>query len=378
MKRIKIIVLFTLFPAIFLSAQETLEQNIKKSLDSIVNESGYPGAVFSYVLADGTIHSVASGYADIERKMEMTPEYKMLSGSTGKTFVSAIALKLIDKGKLRLNDSLKCFFSSEPWFSKIPNHNTITVHHLMQHTSGIQRYEFKERFLADVVKDPDRVWKPEELLFYVFDDQPLFKAGTSYSYADTNYILLGMIIEKVTGERYYDILKKWITDPLVLTSVVPSTTKVIDSMACGYSGENNEFGFTNRSIDENGKFNNNTQFEWTGGGLAYKTRDYAKWLKLLHGSKFFINEELITEFYSGFPTKEGSDYGLGLQIYNIPNFGEIYGHSGFFPGYLTIGNFHRDTRTIGVLQINTSETDKLSGFFRNYLFLFKKVISHKN
>ena len=78
------------------------------------------------------------------------------------------------------------------------------VRQLMNHTSGLIRYEFKDQFTKDLTANPDKVWKPEELLSYLFDEKAPFEAGKSWDYSDTNYIVLGMIIEKVTGKKYYD------------------------------------------------------------------------------------------------------------------------------------------------------------------------------
>ena len=84
---------------------------------------------------------------------------------------------------------------------------------LMNHTSGLVRYEFKEQFTKDLTANPDRVWKPEELIAYILDTQPPFAAGKGWDYSDTNYIVLGMIIEKVTGTSYYDLAKARLLNP---------------------------------------------------------------------------------------------------------------------------------------------------------------------
>lgn len=357
------------------SIENTLETKLQSVVDSLTTASNYPGMVFSYVEPDGEVVSLASGYADLESQEKMTANHKMLSGSTGKTFVSAIAFKLMEQGKLDLYEPLKKYIGKEDWFAKIPNHETLIIKHLMNHSSGIQRYEFKPEFIEEVVKDADRIWQPVELLQYIFNDEPLFEAGKGYSYADTNYILLGMVIEQIAGKTFYELLETDIVTPFKLTSITPSSIKKIDGMACGYSGEENLFKFTNRSIDENG-FLNNTQFEWTGGGLAFKTSDYARWLKLLHEGKVFNMRLFGGEFYDAIETNEGGKYGLGVQVFELPQLGTLYGHMGFFPGYLTLGFYNPDTKVVGVMQINTSEDEKLKGLFRNYMALMDVLIKN--
>ena len=83
----------------------------------------------------------------------------------------------------------------------------------MNHTSGLVRYEFNERFTADLTASPDRVWKPQELVAYILDTQPPFAAGQGWDYSDTNYIVLGMIMEKVTGRTYYDLARERVLRP---------------------------------------------------------------------------------------------------------------------------------------------------------------------
>ena len=80
----------------------------------------------------------------------------------------------------------------------------ITVRQLMNHTSGLVRYEFKEQFTKDLTANPDKVWRPEELVSYLLDEKAPFEAGKGWDYSDTNYIVLGMIIERVTGKKFYD------------------------------------------------------------------------------------------------------------------------------------------------------------------------------
>jgi D-alanyl-D-alanine carboxypeptidase len=87
------------------------------------------------------------------------------------------------------------------------------VRQLMNHTSGLVRYEFKEQFTKDLTANPDKVWRPEELVAYLLDEKAPFEAGKGWDYSDTNYIVLGMIIEKVTGKKFYDEARKRVLKP---------------------------------------------------------------------------------------------------------------------------------------------------------------------
>jgi hypothetical protein len=180
-----------------------------------------------------------------------------------KTYVAAIALQLVKEGKLGLDDKIEKYLGKETWFARLPNARDITVRMLMNHTSGLVRYELNEKFLADLTKNPAKVWQPEEEVAYLFDAKAPFAAGQGWDYSDTNYIVLGMIIERVTQSRYYDLLRKRLLRPLKLNDTVPSDSRRIPGLAQGYAGEKNVFGGSDAMLI-NGQFAINPQFEWTG------------------------------------------------------------------------------------------------------------------
>src|SRR6185436_11579478 len=101
------------------------------------------------------------------------------------------------------------------------NAKDITVRQLMNHTSGLARYEFKDKFTRDLTANPEKRWQPAELVAYLLDEKAPFSAGSGWDYSDTNYIVLGMIIEKVTGKKFYDEANRRLIKPLKLTNTIP-------------------------------------------------------------------------------------------------------------------------------------------------------------
>jgi D-alanyl-D-alanine carboxypeptidase len=216
------------------------------------------------------------------------------------------------------------------------------------------RYEFKEQFTKDLTADTDKVWRPLELISYIFDTQAPFEAGKGWDYSDTNYIVLGMIIEKVTGKRYYDLVDKRILQPLKLRHTVASDSRVIRGLVQGYAGEGNPFGGTDAMIKD-GKFSINPQFEWTGGGMASTTEDLARWAKAMYEARAFdarLLPEMLTGTSAPMLGKEAK-YGLGVII-RPTGLGTSYGHSGFFPGYLTEMIYFPEHKIALALQVNSS------------------------
>lgn len=331
-----------------------LETALQLKLDEWHRAGSFPGATLGVVLANGESFGLATGFSDREAKTPMKPTDRMLAGSVGKTFAAATALQLIKEGKLGLDDRIEKYLGREPWFSRLPNARDITVRQLMNHSSGLVRYEFKEQFTKDLTASPEKTWKPAELVAYLLDERPPFAAGKGWDYSDTNYIVLGMIIEKVTGKKFYDEANNRLLKPLKLTNTIPQDGPRLTGVVQGYAGPNNPFGGTDAMI-VNGKFAINPQFEWTGGGYASTAHDLARWAKMLYEGKAF-SPDLLPQVVKGVaaPMLGGeTKYGLGVIIRKTA-IGTSYGHSGFFPGYMTDMMYFPEHKIAIAVQVNTS------------------------
>ena len=331
-----------------------LRERLQAKLDELHRNGKFPGATIGVVLADGKSFGLATGFSDREAKTPMKASDLMLQGSVGKTYAAALAMQLVKEGKIKLDERIEKYLGRESWFARLPNSKEITVRMLMNHTSGLVRYEFKDQFTKDLTANVDKVWKPEELIAYILDTKAPFEAGKGWDYSDTNYIVLGMIIEKVTGKRFYELVRKRILQPLKLGNTVPSDSRRIPGLAQGYAGEGNPFGGTDAMI-VGGKFAINPQFEWTGGGYASTTEDLARWAKAMYEGRAF-DAGLLPEMLTGTPAPmlgKEAKYGLGVII-RPTTFGMSYGHSGFFPGYITEMIYFPDHKIALAIQVNSS------------------------
>jgi D-alanyl-D-alanine carboxypeptidase len=331
-----------------------LRTALQVKLDEWHKAGSFPGATFGVVLENGESFGLAVGFSDREAKTPMRSTDRMLAGSVGKTFAAATALQLIKEGKIGLDDKIEKYLGREPWFARLPNAKEITVRQLMNHTSGLVRYEFKEQFTRDLTAHPGKAWKPEELVAYLFDEKAPFEAGKGWDYSDTNYIVLGMIIEKVTGRKFYDEANRRLLRPLNLTGTIPQDGPRLKGVIQGYAGPNNPFGGTDAMI-VNGQFAINPQFEWTGGGYASTAQDLARWAKMIYEGKAFA-PDLLPQVLEGVPAPmlgRDTKYGLGVIIRKTA-LGTAYGHSGFFPGYLTEMMYFPEHKVALAVQVNTS------------------------
>lgn len=145
-------------------AQAGLAEQFQATLDGLRAEHGFPGATASYVLADGSTGVAAMGFADLERHTAMTAHSRMLAASIGKTFVGATTLALAREGRLDLDAPLSLHLSGRPWFTRLPNHASITLRHLLNHTSGLTDHVHATAFAAAVAgtwRDHDNPFSPE-------------------------------------------------------------------------------------------------------------------------------------------------------------------------------------------------------------------------
>jgi D-alanyl-D-alanine carboxypeptidase len=336
------------------SNKTELKTALQSKLDEWHKSGSFPGATLGVAFANGESFGLAVGFSDRETKTLMKPNDRMLAGSVGKTFAAATALQLIKEGKIRLDDKIEKYLSREPWFSRLPNAKEITVRQLMNHTSGLVRYEFKDEFTKDLTADPQKTWKPAELVSYLLDEKPPFEAGRGWDYSDTNYIVLGMIIEKVTGRKFYDEANRRLLKPLKLNDTIPQDGPRLTGLVQGYAGPNNPFGGKDAMI-QNGKFTINPQFEWTGGGYVSTAQDLARWAKMIYEGKAFSPALLpqVLEGVSAPMLGRETKYGLGVIIRQT-SAGTSYGHSGFFPGYITDMMYFPDQKVAVAVQVNTS------------------------
>ncbi len=337
-----------------------LKGDLQTKLDEWHKAGKFPGATLGVVLPDGQAIGLAVGYSDRDAKTPMKPTDRMLAGSTGKTFAAAMAMQLVKNGQLNLDDKIEKFFGKEPWFARVSNAKDITVRQLMNHTSGLVRYEFKKEFTDFLTANPYKVWTPEDRLAYLFDAPAPFEAGKGWEYSDTNYIVLGMILEKIAGKQFYDEADRRFIKRLKLTNTIPQTGPVLKGVVQGYAGPNNPFGGKDAMI-ENGKFIVNPQLEWTGGGWASTGEDLARWAKLMYEGKAF-DPSMVAIMIDGVPARLGPNvkYGLGAIIRPTAS-GLTYGHSGFFPGYMTDMMYFPEKKIAVAVQVNSSAPQIFGG-----------------
>jgi D-alanyl-D-alanine carboxypeptidase len=329
--------------------------SLQSALDDWRASIQSPGASLGVVTEDGTVTALVSGVSNRASATPMKTSDLLMAGSVGKTFFAALAVRLIEQGRLNLNAPISTYLGSKPWFSRLPNAKDITVRMLMTHTSGLVRYEMNPKFTADLRAQPDKVWTPEEEIAYLLDATPPFAAGQGWDYSDTNYIVLGLIMEGITGTKAYDEIERWFIKPMMLSGIVPTTSRRIPGLAAGYAGPKDPLGLPDEVV-QNGVFVINPQFEWAGGGYATTAAALAEWGHALYMAKAISPRARDLMIAEAVPARLGPEtrYGLGVIVRPTTPAGPAWGHSGFFPGYQTELLHLPERRLTLAIQVNTS------------------------
>ena len=336
------------------------QTSIQRYLDDWRAAAGVPGVTLAIVTKDGQVQSFASGESDTATHRKMQPTDLMPAGSTGKTLFAAVAVQLIESGQLDLDAPISKYLGTRPWFSRLPNAKDVTVRQLMTHTSGIIRYEFNDKFTTDLRANPGKVWTPEEQIAYLFDTAAPFAAGQGWDYSDTNYIVLGLIVEQITGAKYYDLIRERLLTPFKLPGLVPSTSRTIPGLVQGYVGPGDPILPAGGPMLTNGVLAFNPQMEWAGGGFATNAVDLARWGHELYAGAAISDRARKLMLDAAVPAKlgAGSTYGLGVIIRPPATAAGMtsptWGHSGYFPGYMSELIYVPDTGTTLAIQINSS------------------------
>lgn len=331
---------------------KSIERELQSTLDSLVQNSRIPGLTLAIHFNETDHLVLAAGHSEADKPMR--PYARMFGGSTGKMYVSAIALDLISQDKLHLDTKISTYFNHTNWFEHLPNGDEITVRNLMQHTSGIPRYIFQESFLADLKTHPLKDRSPEQCIGHVLKMEAVHPVGKGFGYSDTNYLLLGLIIEKVSGKSYVSLLSDFLKMH-DLKNTEPSQLDLANRIVQGHVSDNG-LQLPAFSIIDN-QYSINPTFEWTGGGTVTSSEDLAKLVFLLHTDQVLDSSayQLMVSPVSqstGQPHWEG--YGLGTFVYNFDN-SISYGHGGFFPGYQSHVEFMPDRQYAIAIQVNSDD-----------------------
>jgi D-alanyl-D-alanine carboxypeptidase len=337
-----------------------LETRLSDRLAALVAGGKAPGVTAAVAFADGRRIGLAWGTTERGGGRALRADDRMLGGSTGKTFVAALALQLEAEGLISLDELLSRRFGGQVWYDALPGATALTPRLLLRHRAGLKRYEFDPRFLQQLVADPDRDFTPYDELGFLAGTVAPFAPGDGFLYSDTNYVLLGLLLERA-GEASLDAqIERRFLEPLGLKRTSPSDRRELPGLVQGHAGANN--GFLPQDLMlEDGKLVVNPGFEGAGGGYVTTSGDLAAWALALWGGEVVVSGPQRAAMLDAAPAPElGPDvrYGCGVMVRESA-LGPSLGHAGFFPGWLTEVRCWPEKGLAVALQANSSERGAL-------------------
>lgn len=305
-----------------------------------------PGAAVGVWVPDREPWKLAYGYADLEAREPMRLNHRLPIRSVTKSFTVTLLLKAVRKGLVSLEDPIGGYVAG------VPNGDRITLAHLAAMESGLKSYEKVEAFMEALGEDPARYWTPESLLDLSFSEPPLFEPGERYDYSNTNCVLLGMVLERVTGKPLAELYRRWLFRPLGMKRTsYPDSAVLPDPHAAPYlvdpaTGEAEEFPVVNLSAFG------------ASGGMVTTLGDLHLWGEAL-GKGTLVGKRLQeTRLQHSRPVTSGPEYDrYGLGIGELKGW---WGHTGEGLGYQAATFYDPRTGAVVAVMLNSSQTPNVA------------------
>ena len=317
---------------------QSLEEKISPLLSKVFSLDE-PGASVIVVKEGRTLFRQGYGMANLELEVKIKPEMVFRLGSITKQFTAAAILMLEEEGKLSVTDSITKHLPSYP-----TQGHTITIEHLLTHTPGIVSYTGIQGYFREKIK---RDLRTDQLLG-VFKDLPAeFPPGTKWKYNNSGYVILGAIIEKISGQSYAEFIQSRVFQPLGMTQSHYGGNQIIPNRVAGYSWNNDHY--------DNAQYLSMTQ-PHAAGSLLSTVDDLARWYAALESNQL-ISAESFKRMQTPFSLTDGSatNYGYGFFTGILKSDPMIF-HGGGIPGFVTYSLFLPEKNI--VVAILTNRTGK--------------------
>jgi D-alanyl-D-alanine carboxypeptidase len=313
-----------------------------------------PGVQVYLRTKDGTEWSGTAGYADIPSDVDLLPCTPMMIASISKMFTSVLILKLYEEGEFSLDDPIHPYLDKSI-VSEVKNVDQATFRHLLKHRSGIRDY-VRNAIWIDASNIPYYQLEPEEKLKYIYGKSANFPVDQAYSYSNTNYLLLGMIAEKVKNQPLDQLIDSYIVQPLGLLNTVQGTPEdpIPDGTAKPYFAiRNGKFtDITSHAVNDGA----------TGdGGILSNMEELGIFIDALFNDQLLSSatfSEMINDTTRVFSDGELTySYGMGIQIEETSD-GVAYGHTGYAGSYSTSLFYYPATDAIRAVGFTCDASEK--------------------
>jgi D-alanyl-D-alanine carboxypeptidase len=331
-----------------------LARRLQQALRDGLNDpaTNFPGAILHVQSPALGAWTGVAGLGRLVPATGMRPNDRFRAGSIVKPFVATVVLQLAERGKVSLDARMPDVLPASV-AGRFANAADITVRMLLGHRSGIPEWDLPAIDL-ELARDPAKVWKVSEFLDLAAAQPPVFAPGTGFFYSNTDYNLLGVMIQRITGRSWRHEVTRRVIAPLRLTSTSlppPGNRSIGGTYAHGYGQ------LDGKTIDLTRV---DPSFAGAAGASALVTTvgDLARFLDALFGGRLFRDRQTLTQMRDLAPAQgEGGlvGYGLGIERRALPGGAELIGHLGGAPGYRSYtGRVHPSNATLA-FALNTQE-----------------------
>ncbi|WP_341530587.1 serine hydrolase domain-containing protein [Nostoc sp. UHCC 0302] len=322
---------------------------LQSLLDEVVAEQKIPGAVM-YISTPKGHWLAASGVNNLATKTPMKPTDGFSIASMSKTFVAVVVLKLVEQGKIELDQAIATYLPRDI-SPHIINSDKITVRQLLNNTSGVAEYLATPEFIqATAKRSRSQPWTAREAIQYMYDEEPQASPGDKFIYTDSNYILLELIVENITRGSLAQGIRSQILEPLGLNHTFTELREpVIGEVATGYGDRHK-----NGNLHSYAKVNDGNGLG--DGGLVSTAEDLTKFATALFAKRTLLSPKMMREMLKFTNNGEGYSYGLGVERFASP-LAKSFGHSGIAYGFTTLLTYLPNQDTIIVVLLNAQNAD---------------------
>lgn len=313
-----------------------LAARLDKAIEKVRRQAGIPGVVAGLWMPGQGSYVRATGVANKATGAPMRTDVFVRIGSETKTFTVTALLELVDDGRIGLDDPISDYVHG------VPDGNHITLRHLAEMRSGLFPYTEDAAFQHDLLSDPKRSFTPRQVLAYGFQHKNTFAPGTRFQYSNTNLVLLGLVVERVSGRTLADFLERRVLRPARLPhTLLPETFEFPRPHPHGYTNQT----LSGEVADST---NWNPSWAWAAGAMISDLNDLRRWAKIV-ATGTLLRPKTQAERLKMLPTgTPGLSYGLGIF-----ESGGWIGHNGSIPGYETVTVYLPSRQATLVLMINT-------------------------
>ncbi|MGW3632177.1 serine hydrolase domain-containing protein [Streptomyces sp. NPDC005122] len=324
----------------------TLTPAVTRQLDAsvrqVMGEAGVPGVTVGLWTHGQGTYVRSFGTADKSDGRRMSPDLYTRIGSETKTFTVTALLKLVDEGRVGLDDPIGAYVDG------VPGGDRITLRDLAGMRSGLFNYTEDPAFFKALTSDPQRPFTPRQLLGYAFGHPPQFPPGRKFSYSNTNLILLGLVVERAGGMPAGDYIRENVLAPAGMDhTLLPADAAFPAPHAQGYTDQT-----ASGAVEETAGWN--PSWAWTAGAMISDLDDLHTWARtvatgVLPDGTTLIGPATQRQRLTTLPTTiPGAGYGLG--IFDVQGW---IGHNGSMPGYESLTVYLPSAQATLVVLLNT-------------------------